>query len=92
MSHSNRSGVLEGVENTTRISTSSAPAATASNVEDLTVVVSRPASSQAPYSALPEEREKALAKLPIATIREVAANNSFDREFLKNVLGSLVER
>ena len=92
MSHSNRSGILEPVENTKRMSSSSAPAATVSNVDDDTVIDSHPGSLQSFYNALPEERAKALTKLPVANVREVASNNSFDRDFLKDVLGSLVER
>jgi hypothetical protein len=90
MSIQNRPRMLEGVENTKRISTSSAPAAAESIVEYATV--SHPESLQSPYDALPEERAKVLTKLPVADIQGVASNNSFDREFLKGVLGSLVER
>ena len=71
-----------------RISTSSPRAAT----EDITVVESLPEGLRSPYSTLPEERENVLAKLPVAVVKDVTLNNSFDREFLKNVLGSLVER
>jgi hypothetical protein len=92
MSNPNRSGILEGIENTKRISTSSAPAATMSAVEDATVIDSHPGSLQSLYNALPEEREKVLTKLPVADVQEITSNNSFDREFLKGVLGSLVER
>lgn len=87
MSNSNRSGIFEGVE-IKRISTSS-PRVTA---EDITVVESLPEGLRSPYSALPEEREKALTKLPVPVVKDVMLNNSFDREFLKKVLGSLVER
>jgi hypothetical protein len=90
MSIQNRSCILEGVENTKRISTSSAP--TASNVGDTTVVDTRLGSLQTLYSALPPEREKVLTKLPVAEVKWVKLNNSFDREFLKGVLGALVDR
>jgi len=91
MSIQNRSCILEGVENTKRISTSSAPAAS-SNVGDTTVIDTRLGSFQSLYSALPQEREKVLTKLPVAEVKWVKLNNSFDREFLKGVLGALVER
>jgi len=76
-------------ENTKRISTSSAPAATASNIGDVDNLLG---SLQSLYSALPQEREKVLTKLPVAEVKWVKINNSFDREFLKGVLGALVER
>ena len=92
MSIQNRPRTLEGVENTKRVSTSSAPTGTMSNVEDVTVIGSHSGNLQSPYCRLPQEREKALTKLPVADAIGVTPNNSFDREFLKGVLGSLVER
>jgi len=83
--------VLEAVENTKRVSSSSAPAASF-NVEDVTIVGRHPDDTQLPRNALPEERGMALVKLPVADIKDVVTDNLFDREFLKGVLGSLIER
>jgi hypothetical protein len=92
VSFQNRSRTLEGVENTKRLSSSSVPTGTVSNVEGATVIGSHPGSLQSSYCALPQDREKVLTKLPVADVKGVVSTNSFDREFLKGVLGSLIDR